>query len=288
MWKILLISVCSSLLFCSCSGNRTIDGIFVDYGLIYSAEEKYNVDYCDLVKKSINKDTVSVKELVLLNFDAGYSYEHGNILLQIIDKIGEDFFIESLKDISSEQKTNVLAQIKAGVDLRNSINNDFGKRVDEEVKANYPKVYAFLTTDSSQTQRETIRLGRMLWTHSGLYKAIKQDIINKGHVENDVMFTISCENSNDTISSTIIIKAFPKSQFKFRQDLIKYIGYLKLDQYVFLVRDNILETIACKSPLNYALELSGSNAITATDGIKEWNYCLTKNNVSLIRKQLEW
>ena len=128
----------------------------------------------------------------------------------------------------------------------------------------------------------------MLWTHSGLYNAIRQDIINKGHVENDVMFTISCENSNDTISSTIIIKAFPKSQFKFRQDLIKYIGYLKLDQYVFLVRDNIPETIACKSPLNYALELSGSNAITATDGIKEWNYCLTKNNVSLIRKQLEW
>ena len=109
---------------CHLDGSRNIDGIDIDYMLIYDAEKEQNTDYCELVRKSLKKDLSSIKQLALLDYDGGYFYEHGMILLDIVDRIGENVFIESLKDISLKQKEKVLECMYAGIELRNSQKND--------------------------------------------------------------------------------------------------------------------------------------------------------------------
>lgn len=141
MKTFLIIFICSiSVVSCRLDGSRNIDGIDIDYMLIYDADKEQNTDYCKLVKKSLKKDLSSIKRLALLDYDGGYSYEHGMILLDIVDRIGENVFIESLKDISSKQKRIVLMYLYAGIDLRNSQKNDNNYTL----KSSYPNIYYYL------------------------------------------------------------------------------------------------------------------------------------------------
>ncbi len=132
-----------SIIGYGCNGccDKNIDGIHIEDIIIYEADTKYGVDYGDLVEKSLQKDLSSIKKLSLLEYNDGYSYEHGLILIEIVDRIGEDIFIKSIEDISAKQKKRVLSYIIAGVDLRNSEKMDFKKRAENYAEDYYPKIY---------------------------------------------------------------------------------------------------------------------------------------------------
>ncbi|MBO4814008.1 MAG: hypothetical protein J5523_03530 [Muribaculaceae bacterium] len=131
-----------SIIGYGCKGccDKNIDGIHIEDIIIYEADTKYDVDYDDLVEKSLHKDMSSINKLSLLEYNDGYSYDHGLILIEIVDRIGEDIFIKSIEDISAKQKAKVLSYFEAGVDMKNSKKNDWAKRVEDY----YPKIYNFL------------------------------------------------------------------------------------------------------------------------------------------------
>jgi hypothetical protein len=151
-------------------------------------------------------------------------------------------------------------------------------------KLSVPLLLFLLLSITSHAQQKYVNLDMMFWIHYELYNTIKKDVLSTGIVEKNDILTISYDNS----SSIVIIKALPKTDFKLRPNLISYKGYLKIKDYIFLVRDNLPENIAIKSPIRYPLRISDNNSITSTDGIKEWHFCLKSHCVKLIKKQLQW
>lgn len=146
----------------------------------------------------------------------------------------------------------------------------------------------FLFPTSLWAQKNLIELDMMFWAHCELYNTIKQDIIGKGLVEKSEILTISYENNIGMGSEMIIIKALPKTDFKPRPNLVRYKGYLKIKDFICLVRDNVPESIAFRCPIRYPLRIFDTNSITSVDGVKEWYYSLKGRCIKLIKKQLQW
>lgn len=133
-FSVIVMSMC----FISCIRHEVVNGIVVSE-LLNSAAEKQNVNYSKLLKKAIEGDENSIKQLVLLNFYDASGYDHGAVIVDLIEIIGEDKFIESLSLINYEQKQNVKAYIEVGLEYGNN----------EKIKANtiemaYPKIFTFL------------------------------------------------------------------------------------------------------------------------------------------------
>lgn len=133
-FPIIVMSMC----FISCSRHEVVNGIVVSE-LLNSATEKQNVNYSKLLKRATEGDEKSIKQLTLLSFSDASGYDHGAVIVDLIEIIGEDKFIESLSLINYEQKQNIKAYIEVGLEYGNN----------EKIKAKtiemaYPKIFTFL------------------------------------------------------------------------------------------------------------------------------------------------
>ena len=124
--------------FVSCSRHEVVNGIVVSE-LLISASEKQNVNYSKLLRKATKGDVKSIKQLTLLSFYDASGYDHGSVIVDLIEIIGEDKFIQSLSQINYEQKQNVKAYIEVGLEYGN--NQNIQTKTIEEA---YPKIYTFL------------------------------------------------------------------------------------------------------------------------------------------------
>ena len=84
-FSVIVMSMC----FISCIRHEVVNGIVVSE-LLNSAAEKQNVNYSKLLKKAIEGDENSIKQLVLLNFYDASGYDHGAVIVDLIEIIGED------------------------------------------------------------------------------------------------------------------------------------------------------------------------------------------------------
>jgi len=119
--------------------DRIVNGIRVPGILCFNCWENYKINYSKLLEKATINDAKSIKRIVLLDFDGAYSYHHGGVIVDLIGIIGEDKFIQSLTTISSEQKRNVTAYIRVGLEYGSNPNFK-GKTLKEA----FPKIYIFL------------------------------------------------------------------------------------------------------------------------------------------------
>jgi hypothetical protein len=94
-----------------------------------------------LLKKATTNDTNSIKQLALLDFSLGVvsSYDHGAVLVDLIELIGEDRFIRSLATISNEQKREIKSYIEVGLEYGNN-----PKLQAQTFNGAFPKTYDFL------------------------------------------------------------------------------------------------------------------------------------------------
>ena len=88
------------------TGDRYVNGIYVSELLRISSNRKYTANYCELLNKAIAKDANSIKQLTLLDFGDAAGYDHGTVIVDLIDLIGEEKFIQSLGTINEKQKTS--------------------------------------------------------------------------------------------------------------------------------------------------------------------------------------
>jgi len=74
--------------------------------------------YVHIVNKSIKGDTLALKEIMLIDdlYD-GAGYEHGGVLIEILEKVGDEEFNNVITSLDDSKKENVREYIMAGLDL---------------------------------------------------------------------------------------------------------------------------------------------------------------------------
>jgi len=100
-------------------------------------------NYCELVQNSLVRDKNSFRELLLLEVDDDYIFEHGEVILQLINSNGEEFTIELLRDFDRVQKFRLRVYIGAGLQI-----TDINKFEGQSFKSLFPKLNKVLTEDS--------------------------------------------------------------------------------------------------------------------------------------------
>lgn len=122
----------------ACSGHKEINGIEVSELLLTISKEQ-NIDYCKLLNKALKGDESSIRQFVLLKFYDSAGYDHGAVLVELIEVIGEDIFIHSLTTITNDQKKWIKSYIEVGLEYGNNTNIKH-----RTIKETFPKIYQFL------------------------------------------------------------------------------------------------------------------------------------------------
>ena len=92
-------------LFLSCNKNKLSIPNTLEENLKNKSEYR---QYVHLVNKSLKKDTLALKEIMLIsNIYDGAGYEHGYILIGIMERIGDHDFNKALLRLNNPQKENV-------------------------------------------------------------------------------------------------------------------------------------------------------------------------------------
>ena len=101
-----------------------------------------NIKYCSLLKKSLGGNEKSIKEFLVLDIQDSASYDHGNIILKLIKKLGVDVIIKSIADVTNKEKRRILSYINVGF--------EYGDFSNQDLKNSYPILYALLTKPKEQ------------------------------------------------------------------------------------------------------------------------------------------
>jgi len=88
-----------------------------------------NKNYCELINESLNKDELSFNTLLRLKVNDKDIYNHGEVLLQIIDLNGEKFTIMCIDNFDKLQKFRLRIYLGAGLQKTN-LNKFEGKSFD--------------------------------------------------------------------------------------------------------------------------------------------------------------
>lgn len=91
--------------------------------------------YIKLVNQAMDKDTTALKELLLIdNIGDGAGYEHGDILIQLLENLGDDFYSNVLSTVPTNQKKILQEYFFVGMDIRKK---EYCFRIDKK----YPKTF---------------------------------------------------------------------------------------------------------------------------------------------------
>ena len=138
--NIFLLSSIIVFLCCACWGNKEINGIEVSELLLVVSEEQ-NIDYCKLLNEATKGNESSIKEIALLDFSDGAAYDHGAVLVDLIEKIGEEKFVQSIKTINDSEKKWIKGYLEAGIEYGSNVNIK-----GQTLKDVFPKIYDFLNS----------------------------------------------------------------------------------------------------------------------------------------------
>lgn len=113
MKKIKVLFILSILfVFNSCRNSCEINGIKISELIKVATDEPY----CDLVKLSLENDVTALKKISRLNIRDGAGYEHGYIMIQIIENIGEKKYTNAIKDFSTTEKKDIYSYLQVGLE----------------------------------------------------------------------------------------------------------------------------------------------------------------------------
>ncbi len=112
------------LLLFSCKRSSCTDetGIHVSELLLITAG-KQSYEYCELLRKAVKNDKASIKTLSLLEFNDAAGYDHGSVIVDLILLIGEENYVDAVKEANSKEKSTIEAYIDVGLEYGN--NPDF-------------------------------------------------------------------------------------------------------------------------------------------------------------------
>lgn len=74
------------------------------------------LDYGKLLKKAIEGTPNDLKSFCLMDFDAAAFYDHGGVLVCLIDSIGEKSFIKAIQIMDYSERCLLRAYLRAGLE----------------------------------------------------------------------------------------------------------------------------------------------------------------------------
>lgn len=123
--------------------RHQIDGVHINTALleIMACEYPY-IDYPDVVKRASEGSKEDIYLLCSLQFDCGFIYEHGSVLVDLIEILGEDKCVDMMKDIDYDQAIYFDTYISVGLcyGWRYGNNPDY----DYRIKDIYPRIDSLL------------------------------------------------------------------------------------------------------------------------------------------------
>lgn len=129
------------MLYGSCNKKSVkVHGIDVSPLLTEVAKEQ-NIDYCKLLENALKGDTNSILQFSLLEFYDGCGYDHGAVLVDMIQMIGEETYIKSIRTTNEAQRYQILSYIEVGL-LYTTSNMYYPNKTVENV---FPGLYSFLS-----------------------------------------------------------------------------------------------------------------------------------------------
>ena len=115
----IVILLIASLFLCSC--NLDTCSKRLGFTLSYYAFSSVKIDgstYCELVNQSLDGNEKAIINLSKVNVHDGAGYEHGAVLIEVIDRISEEKYVGLLKDSFKTQDIGkVFAYLRAGLDF---------------------------------------------------------------------------------------------------------------------------------------------------------------------------
>lgn len=139
-YKTKIILVVFNISIISCFNEPCCENITIDIPV--NVKEEYDSapeNYCCILKSALKGNKEDVKRISLLDFSDGFTYEHGNVLLEIINVLDEKVYISSLVGISKQDRMKILSYLNAGFNFsRNK------KYVNKRIEDVYPELYFFL------------------------------------------------------------------------------------------------------------------------------------------------
>lgn len=107
----LVVSIC----LYSCNDN-CINKANIEVSESIIAQTSYKqIAYCELLKDAINGDSNSLIEFLNIDIYEGASYDHGVVLVQLIDYIGEEKFLKLTNTASKKIKEKTLYNLEVGL-----------------------------------------------------------------------------------------------------------------------------------------------------------------------------
>ena len=138
---ITFVSLFPILMYSSCNNkSEKVHGIDVSPLLTEVAKEQ-NIDYCKLLENALKGDTNSILQISLLEFYDGCGYDHGAVLVDLIQMIGEDTYIKSIRTTNEAQRYRILGYLEVGLLYATPNMYDSNKTVEN----GFPRLYSFLS-----------------------------------------------------------------------------------------------------------------------------------------------
>lgn len=107
-----------TMLLCSCNTDNCSEklGFKLDYHLF--DDIKINgKSYCDLVNEAMSGNKESVLELSKINIGDFASYQHGAVLIEVIDKLSEPEYLKIIESLDDKERKAVYYKIWAGLEF---------------------------------------------------------------------------------------------------------------------------------------------------------------------------
>ena len=127
--------------------DKYVNGIYISRVASWTAYNEYGIDYYNLVKKATTNDTDAIRTIVLLNLNgkstSAFIY-HSAVIIGLIELVGEDKIIYSLRTISKEQQLNIWLNIYEGMGNASWVYEDYPRLTGKSAEEAFPKIYAFI------------------------------------------------------------------------------------------------------------------------------------------------
>lgn len=90
---------------------ETTENIEIALGSRYST-------YVKMLNSAAKGDTIALNQFICSwDFSDGVVYDHGWVLIQLIEKVGDESYARSLKSLNKKELENVKGYIEAGIDM---------------------------------------------------------------------------------------------------------------------------------------------------------------------------
>jgi hypothetical protein len=134
-----------AILFYSSCLTTEVEGIKIGHNLYDTQGFSQNKDLVALIKQTLKKNDKSLVQLIdYWCGGAAGCYDLGNVITQIIFKMGEDDFILMSNRLTLHQKNNLKALIDVGFEYGD--NSNYGIVNKTTLDMAFPKLYLILTT----------------------------------------------------------------------------------------------------------------------------------------------